>query len=157
MQKHLLKAYLTESGQPFLAEESATYNVEKKAYDNAKVIYDLACQLNCHLMADEEIYCLCLDTQLFPVGLFLAAKGSVNTSLFPEREIFQKALLLGAVDIILWHNHPSGDVKPSTADVNATKRIVKAGELIGVCLLDHIVVGRNNFFSMDEHGLLKGE
>ena len=81
-------------------------------------------------------------------------KGTVNASLVNPREIFVEALRTEAVSIILLHNHPSGDPAPSRADVATTERIRQAGELIGIELLDHIIIGNNCYISFREEGLL---
>ena len=155
MKKFLLKAYLTDNGQPMLCEESASYNVDmRKAYDDPKRIYDLACQLGCDKMAEESLYCLCLDSKLRVVGLFLVSSGTIDQTIFSVRELFQKALLLGAVKIVVWHNHPSDDPTPSMMDVQMTKRIQLGGEILGVELLDHIIVARSAYTSLQEEGVL---
>lgn len=68
--------------------------------------------------------------------------------------MFRKALLANAVSIILMHNHPSGDSTPSREDVEVTKRAVEAGQLLGVQVLDHIVVGRPGYSSLKEKGYI---
>jgi DNA repair protein RadC len=82
------------------------------------------------------------------------SKGTVNTAVISPRELFVEALQKNAVSIILIHNHPSGDSTPSKEDVLITKRIAKAGEMIGIELLDHIVIGNNCFTSLREKKLL---
>ncbi|MBP3237687.1 MAG: DNA repair protein RadC [Lachnospiraceae bacterium] len=80
--------------------------------------------------------------------------GTVNTSLLAPREIFIEALKYEAVNIILLHNHPSGDPLESREDISATIRIAKAGELLGIRLLDHIIIGDNSYTSLAEKGYL---
>lgn len=81
-------------------------------------------------------------------------QGTVNQSLVSAREIFVEALKYNAVFIILIHNHPSGDPTPSREDIILTKRIYEAGQLIGIELSDHIVLGNCCYVSMAERGLL---
>lgn len=76
--------------------------------------------------------------------------GSLNRSLVHPREIFKEALKHGTASIILVHNHPSSDVTPSPQDISITKRLIEIGELIGIEILDHIIVGANNYLSMRE-------
>lgn len=78
--------------------------------------------------------------------------GTVNAALVSPREVFIEALQKNAVYIILLHNHPSGDPTPSLEDVQLTMRIREAGNLIGVELLDHIVIGDNCYVSLKEQG-----
>jgi DNA repair protein RadC len=70
------------------------------------------------------------------------------------REVFSAALAARARGVVLAHNHPSGDVKPSEDDVALTRRAVEAGELLGISVLDHLVVGAGRYLSMAERGLL---
>ena len=82
------------------------------------------------------------------------SKGTVNASLITPRELFIEALMKNAVSIVLMHNHPSGDPTPSREDMLTTKRILDAGALIGIELLDHIVIGNNCYISFREEGIL---
>ena len=82
------------------------------------------------------------------------SKGTVNASLVSPRELFIEALNKQAVSIILLHNHPSGDPTPSKTDFLLTKRVKEAGELIGIELLDHIIIGDNCYCSFTEKEIL---
>ena len=82
------------------------------------------------------------------------SKGTVNASLITPRELFIEALQKNAVTIVIMHNHPSGDPVPSQEDIYTTNRIKKAGELIGIELLDHIIIGNNCYISFREQGML---
>lgn len=78
--------------------------------------------------------------------------GTVNASLVSPREIFINALKYEAVNIILMHNHPSGDPTPSENDISATVRVMKAGDMLGIKLLDHIIIGDGCYISLSEAG-----
>ena len=106
-----------------------------------------------HEEPEEHMYMICMNTKNRIIGVFEISHGSVNSSVVGIREIFQKALLANAVSIILMHNHPSGDPKPSSEDIQVTKRIVEAGKIIGVDVLDHIVIG-DQWCSLKEKGYL---
>lgn len=80
--------------------------------------------------------------------------GSLNGSLVHPREVFREALLHAAASLILFHNHPSGDPTPSREDVAITGRLISAGTLVGVEVLDHLVIGRGRFTSLKEQGLM---
>ena len=82
------------------------------------------------------------------------SKGTINSAIVSPRELFVEALQKNAVSIILVHNHPSGESTPSKEDILLTKRVVEAGKLIGIELLDHIVIGNNCYTSLREKGLL---
>jgi len=79
--------------------------------------------------------------------------GTLDESVVHPREIFKIALELGAAGVILMHNHPSGDFSPSGEDVAITKRLIEAGKVLGVEVLDHVIVGRNGWCSLAEDGL----
>ncbi|QVK19603.1 DNA repair protein RadC [Mycoplasmatota bacterium] len=76
--------------------------------------------------------------------------GSLNKSLVHPREVFKEALRHGCASIIVVHNHPSGDPTPSTQDISVTKRLMEVGELMGIELLDHLVIGTDGYISMRE-------
>ena len=76
--------------------------------------------------------------------------GTINASLVSLRDIFLQALKYGAVYIVLLHNHPSGDATPSGNDISVTKNVYDAGELLGIHLLDHIIIGDNDYVSLKE-------
>ena len=81
--------------------------------------------------------------------------GTVNSSMVHPREVFEPAIRVLAVQIILAHNHPSGDISPSEADIETTDRMINAGELLGISILDHVIIGQNTFSSMRELGILE--
>lgn len=109
--------------------------------------------LRMHEETEEYMYMLCLNTKLKLTGVFEISHGNVNSSVVGTREVFQKALLGNAVSIILIHNHPSGDCTPSREDINVTKRLVEAGRIVGVDVLDHIIIGQS-YCSLKEKGYL---
>ena len=82
------------------------------------------------------------------------SEGILNSSLVHAREVFQPAILESAASIILLHNHPSGQVKPSAEDKNITLRLAKVGKLMDIPVLDHIIIGQKQFFSFRESGLM---
>ena len=97
---------------------------------------------------------LMLNTKARLIGETNISKGTVNASLITTRELFIEALQKNAVSIVIMHNHPSGDPTPSREDMLITKRILDAGALIGIELLDHIIIGNNQYISFREEGLL---
>ncbi|MBE5929154.1 MAG: JAB domain-containing protein [Lachnospiraceae bacterium] len=102
----------------------------------------------------ENIMLVLLDTKSRKIHDMIISTGSVNSSIASTRDIFYQALKYGAVSIILLHNHPSGDPIPSREDYNVTDKVKAAGDLIGISLLDHIIIGDNCFFSMRAEGRL---
>lgn len=88
----------------------------------------------------ERFIAILLDTKNRIIGIDLISIGTINQAPTHPREIFRKAITAGANSIILAHNHPSGDVTPSSADIDVTKRIDKCGELLGIMLLDSLII-----------------
>lgn len=102
----------------------------------------------------EHMKLLMLDTKSKLIGEQDISKGTVNAALITPRELFIEALACGAVYIILLHNHPSGDPTPSKSDILLTNRVKEAGELIGIQLLDHIIIGNNCYISLTESQMI---
>ncbi|MEE1315515.1 MAG: DNA repair protein RadC [Faecalimonas sp.] len=102
----------------------------------------------------EQMKLLMLNTKAKLLGESNISKGTVNASLITPRELFIEALERGAVAIVLIHNHPSGVPTPSQNDIMLTKRVKEAGELIGIELLDHIIIGNNCYVSLAEEKLI---
>ena len=102
----------------------------------------------------EVLLCVMLDTQNSFLGEVEISKGTVNASLISAREIFLSALRHQAVNIVLLHNHPSGNPAPSDEDIEVTKNIRSAGDLLGIKLLDHIIIGNQKYISFCEEGIL---
>lgn len=105
-----------------------------------------------HLDREHFVVCL-LDTKNRVIGSPIISIGTLSSSLVHPREVFKPAIKASAASVILAHNHPSGDVRPSREDRDVTKRLVEAGKTIGIEALDHVIVG-DGFFSMKEHGIL---
>lgn len=100
--------------------------------------------------AREHFVVIHLDGRHRPIGFQVASIGTATASLIHPREVFQPAIAVGAVALIVCHNHPSGDPKPSAEDYGITKRLIEAGNVLGIQLLDHVVCGSNSFNSMRE-------
>lgn len=101
-------------------------------------------------LEQEVLLCMMLDTKNHLLGEKRMFLGTVNASLVSPRELFLEALRFQAVNIILVHNHPSGDPTPSREDVQITKRVRQGGELLGIHLLDHIIIGERTYVSFKE-------
>ena len=95
-----------------------------------------------------------LDTKNKVIKVEEITRGTLNSSLVHPREVFVKAIKQHAAAIILAHNHPSGDTEPSAEDKSITRRMVEAGELIGISVLDHIIIGRGTYMSFKQEKLL---
>lgn len=99
-------------------------------------------------LKQEEVHMMMLDTRHRMISECMLTRGTVNISLISPREIFIHALRENAVSIVLVHNHPSGDDTPSREDLAATERVRRAGEIVGVELADHIIIGNGHYTSL---------
>lgn len=98
---------------------------------------------------------LTLDSKHMVTGYVEISRGTISTSLVHPREVFGPALRMGAASILVAHNHPSGDPKPSRQDEEVTVRLVEAGKLLGVLVIDHLIIGADGaFVSFNELGLI---
>lgn len=102
----------------------------------------------------EKVILLCLNNRLGLICEDVISLGTVSSAAVSPREIFMKALKAGASYVLLLHNHPGGDPSPSRADVSLTNKICKSGEMLGIDLIDHIIIGDKNYTSFKEKGLL---
>jgi len=102
----------------------------------------------------EYFYCLYLNQQKKLIDKKLLFKGTLNRSLIHPREIFKGAYLSSAAYIICIHNHPSGNVIPSNEDMNITNSLVEIGKIQGIPIIDHIIIGENNYYSFYENDLI---
>ncbi len=108
---------------------------------------------NCKYLNKERLYLLLFNTANMLIKEILLTEGTINQSLISVREIYIQALKYEAVNMVLVHNHPSGNINPSESDINSTMMIYKVGKILGIELFDHIVVGYDDYFSMHERGI----
>ena len=102
----------------------------------------------------EHFLVLCLDTRNRLINCKPVSMGSLDTSIVHPREVFKEAVSSSAASVIFVHNHPSGDPEPSKEDIELTKRLAKAGEIVGIEVLDHIVVCDRSYLSLKASDLL---
>jgi DNA repair protein RadC len=102
----------------------------------------------------EHFLAVLLDARNRIVGIETVSVGSLSASIVHPREVFKPAILASAAGILLAHNHPSGDPEPSPEDLAITRRLVDAGALLGIEVVDHLVVTMKNFVSLKERGSL---
>ncbi len=104
---------------------------------------------------DREVFSVVLlDVKNKVTGIYQASIGLLDAALVGPREVFKEAVKNMAAKIIISHNHPSGDTTPSKADIEMTKKICQAGELLGIPVVDHIIIGKNRYTSFVEEGLI---
>jgi len=134
---------ITKYRLELVKESSKIYEVEGKissptdVRDYIEQVFKLSSQ------AEEVLVLLVLDTKNNVTGAFEVSRGSLNASIVHPREVFKRALLLNGASIIIAHNHPSGDPSPSKEDIEITRRLVEGGDILGITVLDHIIVGDN--------------
>ena len=127
--------------------------LEKFNLNSADIIYSYFS----NLLVDkkqEYFYCVYVDTKNNYIDKKCLFIGTINSSLVHPREIFKEAYLMSASGIICVHNHPSGDVNPSKEDIMLTKKIKEISIIHGIKLLDHVIVGNNNYFSFYDNNML---
>lgn len=105
-------------------------------------------------MTQEHFIVLSLNTKNIVMHESTIFIGSLNASIVHPREVFKEAVKRSAAAIIVVHNHPSGDPEPSYEDIEATKRLIKCGEIFGIDVLDHIIIGDGYYVSIKEKGIL---
>ena len=97
---------------------------------------------------------LALDSRNRPIGCYVVSIGSLSASLIHPREVFKFAILANAASLIFAHNHPSGDPTPSKDDIELTRRLVSAGQLLGIEVIDALITGYDHLLSFKERGLI---
>lgn len=139
--KELSKRYMKQQPSPdtiYGPEDAAAYARQRLA------------------MEQKENFCiLLLNTKNRIIGWHVISVGSLTASVVHPREVFAPAILHHAASIILVHNHPSGDPTPSREDISVTHRMVKAGQIFDLPILDHVIIGSDSFASMKERNLLQ--
>ena len=109
---------------------------------------------NLKIETKEHFLCLHMDGKNRIICMDRVSIGSLNQSIVHVREVMKSVLLSSAASTVLIHNHPSGDPNPSSEDISITRRLKEAGDLIGIPVLDHIVIGYDRYVSFVERGLL---
>lgn len=128
-------------------------NLDKVKFNNAEVIYNYFYEILSN-KKQEYFYCVYLDTK----GKYIDKKclfvGTINSSIVHPREVFKEAYLLSANGIICVHNHPSGDSSPSKEDIVITKKMKEISIIHGIGFIDHIIIGKGNYFSFYDNNML---
>lgn len=104
---------------------------------------------------DKEILvAITLDSKNYVTSISIISIGTINTLHTTPVEVFKTAIITNSINILLVHNHPSGDPTPSKTDIEETLRFIESGELLGIKLLDHIILGDNTFFSFKKNNII---
>ncbi|MCL4242672.1 MAG: JAB domain-containing protein [Dehalococcoidia bacterium] len=116
-------------------------------------VYELVRPEMEHLL-QEQVRVVLLDTRCRVLDVVLVYQGNVSSVNFRAAEVLREAVITNAPSLVLAHNHPSGDPEPSPPDIALTKELVKAGEILGIEVADHVIVGRDAFVSLKERKFL---
>ena len=154
MRINFYEAVLSEDDRTRLVKERAVNYEAGKLNSPEDIVLMMRRLLHMEKMAEEYCYMIAMNSSCKVLGIFLISKGTVNESLITPRELYIRALLAGAVQIILCHNHPSGNAVPSEQDITITRKIKEAGELININLADHIIIGSDSYLSFKEAKIL---
>lgn len=128
-------------------------DLSRMKINNSKLVYEYYKDI----LKDEKqecFYCLYLDNSKKVINDKLLFKGTLNYSLVHPREVFKEAYMLSASAIICVHNHPSGNINPSNQDIDITNNIIELGNLHGIKILDHIIIGKDRYYSFLENDLI---
>ncbi len=142
-----------------IAEVSVSYsnnNKEKLKINNSKDSYNvlIACWNQHIIELQEEFKVLLLNRNNQVIGIYPLSRGGVAGTIVDPKLVFSVALKCNASNIIIAHNHPSGNLTPSEADKRITKKLKKAGEYLDITVLDHIIMTKEDFYSFSDNGLL---
>ena len=133
-----------------IAERYGEKRITGQSFKNAKQVYEHF-KVRLSTARQEEFHILILDNKHRVIEEKLITIGTLNQTLIHPREIFAPAIELRAAAIILVHCHPSGDTQPSQQDIEITKRLSEVGDLVGIKLMDHVIIGENYFSFVDEN------
>ncbi len=154
MRINFYEARLSEDNRIMLVKEKGVNYDAGKLNNPEDIVLMIRRLLHVEQMAEEHCYMIAMNSSCKVLGVFFISKGTVNVSLVTPRELYIRALLAGAVQIVLCHNHPSGNAIPSEQDIAITQKIKEAGEMININLADHIIIGNNSYLSFKEAKIL---
>lgn len=139
-----MRIIICEAGVEYRIAKDKKIDSPEKAYEAVKLISQ----------SDTECFTvLMLNTKLGLIEADIISTGTLNSSIVHPREVFRTAITKNAAHIILAHNHPSGDLTPSFADLQITKQLIEAGKIVDIDIYDHIIVGGDKYLSMREQGM----
>jgi DNA repair protein RadC len=143
-----IKAAL-ELSKRIASSDGIVHHIIKSAFDVSNLMME-----EMRYLKKEMFRALLLDTKNHVLKIVDVSVGSLNSSIVHPREVFSEAIKCGCNSIIFVHNHPSGDPTPSTEDIQTTQRLDSAGNILGIKVLDHIVIGDGKYVSFKDKGLI---
>ncbi len=135
-------------------EKAGRYELPRETKNPEEAYRAITAITNVQEEAQEVFGILILNTKNKIVAVHEVSRGTLSASMVHPREVFKLAVLHNAAAIICFHNHPSGDPKPSRDDIEITERLVEAGKIMGIEILDHIIVGDDGYASLKERGVM---
>lgn len=145
---------MIEQQQYMLVKESAVNYAADELDTAAKICKMFNDLYKLNQLAEEYVYMAALACKGKVLGVFEVSHGTGNSSFLRPREVFMRLLLAGASSYVVIHNHPSGDCTPSKVDIDITRVLKEAGNMMGIPLIDHIIAGGSDHYSFYKHGLL---
>lgn len=137
-----------DKGIPYLVAEREMGDYVASSPEEASEVINTVFKAS--ILPEEHVFLICMNTACKVTALHEVSKGSVNSSIVDLKAIMQRALLSGAVNIIVAHNHPSGDPSPSWEDDDVCKRLKKASDIMNVGLCDFIIIGKHTYSYAEE-------
>jgi DNA repair protein RadC len=142
-----VKALQIKAVFEFSKRHRTSISIDKRIIKSPKEVYDFFVE-DLIDKKKEHFMILMLDSNNQIIGKDLVSIGTINASIVHPREVFRNAIKEGASSIIAIHNHPSGNTEPSEEDIEITERLKEAGNLVGIKLLDHVIIGNDKFRSI---------
>lgn len=141
-----------KNAKSIVSEMEVTYTPAIKTKDRKKIkcsrdIYNIMKDVFPSLNHKEYFYIICLNRANLAVGFHQISAGGISGTVTDSRLIFQAALLSNASGIILCHNHPSGNLNPSTQDIEITQKIKRAGAILDISIIDHVILTEDSYYS----------
>ncbi|MGO5337906.1 JAB domain-containing protein [Bilifractor sp. LCP19S3_H10] len=144
--------YMDEDKHPYLVQEANHEYTEEQFNSPQKISEMLNAVFRMKDLSEEYVYMICFDNRYVPTAVFELSHGSATMSLVGIREVFQRAVLSGALSFAIAHNHPSGWVFPSDEDISIFGKLREAGDLMGIPLTDFMIIGRCGYYSFRNEG-----
>lgn len=140
-----------EDGKNVLVKESSKNCPDYDVLNSAQMIADFMDDVfHAGKKSEEYVWLLALNTKMGLNGVFEVTHGTINGSIISPRDVFTRCLLCNAASFVMVHNHPSGSPAPSDEDFEITRRLIKAGRIMGLPIIDHVVIGNKEYFSFRE-------
>lgn len=136
-------------------ENAVNYGGQDFNINNPYQMYKAMCDIyHIDRQAEEVLLVICVDIKNRIIGIHEVSRGTIDSSLVNQREVYKRVLLNNAAKIFIVHNHPSGKAIPSNSDHLITNKLIKAGELLDIKVLDHIIIGDGEYYSFKENDKL---